>query len=172
MIFKSLDNTQPIINILNQYHTKFRDKIHIYPKYSSDILLEYFNITTNQIRQNKQYWNRELGMCWQRLIIQLLKEQPDYQSAIRINRKELCDLVLGKDAIDTKYRIGSGDSGTVNKLKDYAQILLNMGYRPVLLILRKDNLKSTISSCEKSGWHTIIGNKALEYINSKYISLK
>jgi hypothetical protein len=168
MILKSLNTEQSIIDILNQYRIKFKDKIHTSPIYSSDILLEHFNITANQIRQNKQYWNRELGMCWQKLIIELLKDKSDYQPAIRINRKELCDLVLNKDAIDTKYRLGSGDSGTINKLKDYAQLLLNMGYRPVLLILREDNLKSTISACEKGGWHTIVGNKALKYIESKY----
>jgi hypothetical protein len=106
-------------------------------------------------------------MCWQRLIIESVKDLPDYQPAIRIDRKEPCDLILGKDAIDTKYRIGSGDSGTIKKLKEYAQLLSNRGYRPVLLILREDNLKSTISACEKGGWHTISGENALEYIRGR-----
>ena len=153
--------------ILDQYRIKFQNKIHISPPYSSDILLDYFNITLDQIRQNKQYWNRELGMCWQKLIVESVKNLPDYQSAFRIDRKEPCDLILGKDAIDTKYRIGSGDSGTIKKLKEYAQLLSDRGYRPVLLILREDNLKSTISACEKGGWNTIIGDSALEYIRNR-----
>ena len=132
-----------------------------------DILLDYFQITPDQIHQNKQYWNRELGMCWQKLIIESVKDLPDYQPAFRIDRKEPCDLILGKDAIDTKYRIGSGGSGTIKKLKEYATLLSDMGYRPVLLILREDNLKSTLSACQKGGWNTIIGEKALEYIREK-----
>ena len=153
--------------LLEQYRLKFQNKIHTSPPYPSDILLDHFHITLDQIRQNKQYWNRELGMCWQRLIIESVKNQSDYQPAIRVGRKEPCDLILGKDAIDTKYRIGSGDSGTIKKLKEYAQLLSDRGYRPVLLILREDNLKSTISACERGGWHTVIGENALEYIRGK-----
>jgi hypothetical protein len=56
-------------------------------------------------------------MCWQRLISELCKKTcTDYDLAIRESRDELCDLVVGKDAIDTKYRIGSGDSGTLKKV--------------------------------------------------------
>ncbi len=167
MSLLNLCNKQSSINILNEYSVKFKNKVHTLTSYSSDILLKHFNVTTEQIHQNKQYWNRELGMCWQKLVIECIKHRLDYSPAIRINRRELCDFILGQDAIDTKYRIGSGDSGTINKLKEYAQLLKNKGYRPVLLILRNDNLKSTVMSCKKSGWFTIIGNKALEFIESK-----
>ena len=153
--------------ILNQYRIKFRDKIHTPPAHTTDILLDYFGITYEQINQNKQYWNRELGMCWQRIIIESVKNRLDYQPAFRIDRKEPCDLIIGKDAIDTKYRIGSGDSGTIKKLKDYAQIISDRGYRPVLLILREDNLKSTISACAKGGWYIMTGRESIEYIREK-----
>jgi hypothetical protein len=43
--------------------------------------------------------------------------------SIKEGSDEFCDLVVGNDAIDTKYRIGSGDSGTLKKFRQYGQEL-------------------------------------------------
>ena len=48
---------------------------------------------------------------------------------MRQGADELCDLIAGKDAINTKYRIGSGDSGTLKKFKQYGRKLEGDGLR-------------------------------------------
>lgn len=81
-----------------------------------------FDITPELKRENRQYWGRELGMCWQRLIVELCRQTcPDFAPALHFNGDEPCDLIVGQRAIDTKYRIGSGDSGTLKKFKTYAR---------------------------------------------------
>ena len=52
----------------------------------------------------------------------------DYGGALKFGSDEPCDLVLGSDAIDTKYRVGSGDSGTLKKFKQYGALLKQNGY--------------------------------------------
>ena len=77
-----------------------------------------FGITQLIKNENKQYWGRELGMCWQLIVTELCKTNcPNFKPAIKLGADEPCDLVLGEYAIDTKYRIGSGDSGTLKKFK-------------------------------------------------------
>ncbi|MGK7883007.1 MAG: hypothetical protein AB4057_00065 [Crocosphaera sp.] len=56
--------------------------------------------------------------------------------------------MVDKYAIDTKYRIGSGDSGLHKKYKAYGKMLRQEGYEPILLILRKDNFPAAIKACE------------------------
>jgi len=73
-------------------------------------------------------------------------------------------LIIGQDAIDTKYRIGSGDSGTLKKFRQYGIRLGKAGYRPVLLILRTDNLPAAVLSCMSGGWTVITGNGSFEYL--------
>ncbi len=77
-----------------------------------------------------------------------------------------CDLVVGKYAIDTKYRIGSGDSGTLKKFKAYSPILRKMGYIPLLLILRTDNLPAAIQACTTGGWEIRTGKQSLDFIET------
>ena len=60
----------------------------------------------------------------------------DCGGALKFGSDEPCDLVLGSDAIDMKYRVGSGDSGTLKKFQQYAALLKQNGYRPVFLFLR------------------------------------
>ena len=40
------------------------------------------------------------------------------------------------------------------------------GLRPVLLILREDNLSSALNACRSGGWNILIGDAAFDYINS------
>ena len=56
---------------------------------------------------------------------------------MRFGADEPYDLTVGSQAIDAKYRIGSGDSGFNKKCKSNASLLKNEGYEPVLLILRE-----------------------------------
>ena len=120
-------------------------------------------------RENRQYWGRELGMMWQLLVIAVVKEHcpQEYKPALKFGSDEPCDLILGNDAIDTKYRVGSGDSGTLKKFKQYGKLLHRNGYRPVFLIVRKDNLPAAITACIKGGWTIYSGNDALIYLQDK-----
>lgn len=155
-------------NILQQYQSSFEGKVYIEENNDHDILMDVFNITPNLKRENRQYWGRELGMCWQ-LLIQKIAELncKDYKPGLKINGDEPTDLFIGKDAIDTKYRIGSGDSGTLKKFKEYGKLLIEQKYNPVILILRNDNLPAAITACKVGGWKVIIGKDCLDYLKTK-----
>ena len=153
--------------ILEHYGQSFSTKTFDVESSAEDDLMLVFGL--NQIIKagNKQYWGRELGMCWQLLVTELCRQNcPDFQGPIREGADQICDLVIGKDAIDTKYRIGSGDSGTLKKFKQYGQKLGELGYRPILLILRTDNLASAIAACITGGWTVLAGPDAYDYISN------
>jgi hypothetical protein len=126
--------------------------------------MDVFGISPELKRENRQYWGRELGMCWQRLIIEVCKHtrKKDFSPGLRVGADEPCDLVVGKIAIDTKYRIGSGDSGTLKKFKGYATLLREKGFDPTLLIVREDNLPAAIAACK--GWNVFTGDMTYAYI--------
>ena len=154
--------------ILKKYQDNFSEKVYIDDYDSTDILMETFGITQDLKRENKQFWGRQLGMCWQLLVVELCRNTcRNYSSAIRFGNDEPCDLVLGMDAIDTKYRIGSGDSGTLKKFKHYGDILKEQGYRPVLLFLREDNLPAAMTACQTGGWSVFTGEDTFHYIKEK-----
>ena len=77
---------------------------------------------------------------------------------------EPCDLIVDGYAIDTKYRIGSGDSGTLKKFKSYGQLLRTYNYEPVFLILRPDNLPAAIKACQVGTWTVYTGDASFEFI--------
>src|ERR1051326_1078011 len=129
--------------------------------------MEVFGISPELKRENRQYWGRELGMRWQRLVIEIFRyARKDYGPALRFGADEPCDLTVGAHAIDTKYRIGSGDSGTLKKFKAYAPILRKKGYEPVLLIVREDNLRAAITACKAGGWNVLTGETTFDYIKN------
>lgn len=155
-------------NILEQYQQSFSTKVFGEESVELDDLMLIFGLTQEIKAQNKQYWGRELGMCWQRLIVQLCQHtREDFGEPIKEGADEICDLILGNDAIDTKYRIGSGDSGTLKKFKQYSKRLQKLGYKPVLLILRNDNLPAAITACISGGWEVMQGLQAYDYIHTK-----
>ena len=162
------DLMNEIKTILEKYFDSFRNKTYSSENEEVDILMRIYGITPEQKRENRQYWGRELGMMWQLLVEALCKEKcSDYKPALHIESDEPCDLRVGKDAIDTKYRIGSGDSGTLKKFKQYGKLLNEKGYRPVLLILRDDNLPAAITACRKGGWTIIQGeDDVFEYLQT------
>jgi hypothetical protein len=137
-------------NILGEYEQAFGAKVFDGESSEEDDLMLVFGLTQTIKAKNKQYWGRQLGMCWQRIVTELCRQ--------------ICDLVVGKDAIDTKYRIGSGDSGTLKKFKQYAARLEDLGYRPVLLILREDNLPAAITACLTGGWTVMTGSETHGYL--------
>lgn len=151
--------------ILHQYEESFRGKEFGGESPEVDNLMSVFSLTQDMKIGNRQYWGRELGMCWQKLIVELCKATCDtFRGAIREDGDELCDLVVKNDAIDTKYRIGSGDSGTLKKFKSYGKNLRDRGLRPILLIVRNDNLPAAITACRTGGWEVLTGDESFGYI--------
>ena len=127
--------------------------------------MDIFGITPEQKRENRQYWGRELGMMWQLIVTEICRNHTSsFRSALKIGSDEPCDLIIDNYAIDTKYRIGSGDSGTLKKFKQYGKLLQNYGYNPVLLILRDDNLSAAITACVNGGWIVLTGVQAFKYL--------
>ena len=99
MTTDSVENKLKVI--LKQYQDAFNGKNYSEENEDSDILMEVFGITANLKRENRQYWGRELGMCWQRLVTEVLSSFcADYGPAIRKGNDEPCDCVVGKDAIE------------------------------------------------------------------------
>jgi hypothetical protein len=132
-----------------------------------DLLMKVFGITPDRKRENRQYWGRELGMCWQLLVTSVLSYHcKDYAPPIKIGADEPCDCRVGLDAIDTKYRIGSGDSGTLKKFRTYGKLLIQQNYQPVLVIVRSDNLKAAIAACQAGGWTILQDQASFEYIET------
>lgn len=155
--------------ILGQYQESFSKKDYSEENQDHDLLMDAFGITPELKRENRQYWGRELGMCWQRLVTEVFRvsDPRRFGPAIRIGADEPCDLTFANDAIDTKYRIGSGDSGTLKKFKSYGPMLRSKGYTPVFLIVREDNLASAITACKVGGWDIRIGESSFEYIKDR-----
>jgi len=103
-------------------------------------------------------------MCWQLLVTNVLSYHcKEYSPAIKIGADEPCDCCVGDDAIDTKYRVGSGDSGTLKKFKSYGKLLKERGYQPVLLIVREDNLNAALTAFAAGGWKVLQGRATFGY---------
>jgi hypothetical protein len=152
--------------ILGQYQHSFSGKTSQEENNDGDLLMEAFAITPELKRENRQYWGRELGMCWQRLVTELCRQTcQSFSPALRIGADEPCDFLVGTQAIDTKYRIGSGDSGTLKKFKSYGRLLIEQGYEPMLLIVREDNLGNAINACLLSGWKVLMGDDSYAFIH-------
>ncbi|MGB3297697.1 MAG: hypothetical protein WBA76_05455 [Phormidesmis sp.] len=158
---------QNLENILSRYQTAFIAKVYADENDDFDPLMNVFGLSPQLKRENRQYWGRELGMCWQLLVVEVCRTYcNDFQPAFRLGRDEPCDLVVGSRAIDTKYRIGSGDSGTLKKFKSYGPILRENGYDPILLILREDNLPAAITACQVGSWNIYVGDSSFEFVQS------
>ena len=151
-------------SVLTRYQASFTEKVYLDKNEEHDILMNAFGITPELKRENRQYWGRELGKCWEALVIEVCKNSASFQPALRIGDDEPCDLRIDGYAIDTKYRIGSGDSGTLKKFKQYGPLLKEHGYEPILLFLREDNLPAAITACQSGGWTIHTGKQSFEFI--------
>lgn len=158
-----------LLGVLRSYQAAFAGKVYSEENDDHDPLMNVFSITPATKRENRQYWGRELGMCWQRLVTTACSASvPErYKPGLRDGDDELCDLILDTDAIDTKYRIGSGDSGTLKKFKTYGDSLKRRGLHPVMLILRNDNLPAAVAACKTGGWSVVSGDAAFDYLSGK-----
>jgi len=154
--------------LLKQYSDSFSSKIYNEENDDHDIIMDVFNITPELKRENRQYWGRELGMFWQRLVIATFQHAcPDkFSPAPKYGKDEPVDLIVGQYAIDTKYRVGSGDSGTLKKFKQYGAMMKKMGYTPVFLMVRNDNLPAAMTAIKQGGWVAYTGDDALLFIES------
>lgn len=150
--------------ILGRYQHSFTAKVYSDENDDTDLLMDAFGITPELKRENRQYWGRELGKCWEALVVDVCKNLPSYKPALRIGSDEPCDLIVENYAIDTKYRVGSGDSGTLKKFKSYGPLLREQGYVPVFLFLREDNLPAAMTACERGTWEIYIGKNSFEFI--------
>jgi hypothetical protein len=150
--------------VLERYKTSFIEKVYSDENDDHDLLMQAFGISPLLKRENRQYWGRELGKCWESLVIEACKGAPTFQPALRIGGDEPCDLIVQNYAIDTKYRLGSGDSGTLKKFKSYGPLLRAQGYEPVFLFLREDNLSAAMTACQSGTWHIYIGKQSFDFI--------
>lgn len=165
MAKRALSLDTKLKDVLRAYRDSFSIKTYSEENDDPDPLMDVFGITPDRKRENRQYWGRELGMCWQLLVTNALSHHcKKYTPAIKIGEDEPCDCCVGEDAIDTKYRVGSGDSGTLKKFKSYGKLLKERGYRPLLLIVREDNLNAAITACTKGGWTVLQGPATFDYI--------
>lgn len=155
-----------ITEILDKYNQSFNEKKFEKVSRQSDELVDYFGIPLDRIEENKQYWNRELGKCWERVVSKVFEINcgEDFGPALQVDDDEPADFTYKGYAIDTKYRIGSGDSGTLKKFKQYGSLLREKGYTPVLLFLRSDNLEAAITACKNGGWEIYIADDSYEFI--------
>ena len=160
-----MDNTKANLDrILQQYCNSFSEKIYSDENNDHDILMDVFGMTPEMKRENRQYWGRELGKCWEYLVIEACRSIPTFEEALRIGNDEPCDLRFNGYAIDTKYRLGSGDSGTLKKFKEYGPLLKEKGYKPIFLFLRQDNLPAAINACIVGGWEIKTGLESFDFI--------
>lgn len=156
---------QNLENILQEYQKSFEEKVFNDGNSEHDLLMDVFNLTPELKAENMQYWGRELGTCWQKLVVEICKIHcPNFQPALKIGNDEPCDLIVDYYAIDTKYRIGSGDSKTLKGFKQDGNKLRDLGYIPVILILRNDNLSAAITACKTGNWHIYTGDDTFSFI--------
>lgn len=154
--------------IVSRYQRSFTDKIYDQENDDGDPLMDVFGITSDLKRENRQYWGRELGMCWQLLVSEVFSRFcNDYGPALRFGADEPCDFIVGDKAVDTKYRIGSGDSGTLKKFRQYGLMLSEQGYAPVFLIVREDNLPAAVRACTAGGWTVYTGDATFAYVQEQ-----
>lgn len=153
--------------IIMRYQKSFVGKSYNDESQDHDVLMDVFGLTPEIKRENRQYWGRELGMCWQLIVACVFENlQEDYGPALRIGGDEPCDFTFGRFAVDTKYRIGSGDSGTLKKFRSYGRLLREQGYDPVFLILRKDNLPAAITACHAGTWEILTDSASFQFIET------
>ena len=180
-------NEIEMAKIVTHYQKSFQNKTFINSNPSSDILMDLFDITYSQKQENMQYWNRQLGSVWEEVTKELFKINPAFKEPIgnEFGTDKPVDYFIGNMAIDAKYRIGSGDSGTLKKFKQYGALLKQNGYTPIFLILRNDNLSAAITAALNGGWtiythkttfNFIVQNsgfdivKELAFIKTKYLN--
>ena len=62
-------------SILSAYKEAFSQKVYSEENDDHDPLMDVYGITPELKRENRQYWGRELGMCWQRLVVEVCRRK-------------------------------------------------------------------------------------------------
>ena len=110
---------EAIEGIMKKYHESFSNKSYAEENVDTDILMNMFGITQELKQENKQYWGRELGMVWEQTTKEIFRHNNDTFREPECNEfgsDKPVDYFIGNKAIDTKYRVGSGDAGTLKKI--------------------------------------------------------
>lgn len=154
--------------VLDGFRAKFAAKRFKARRDEPDILMEVFGITPEVKRKNPQYWSRELGSCWEGLIVAACQRMGVPH---RVPEKGCnvtpCDLVIRNIAIEIKYRVGSGDAPTLRNLKSNGQVLNAAGYETILLLLRDDSLPGALQRARTGGWKTLEACEAFAFIQDQ-----
>ncbi|MGK7883008.1 MAG: hypothetical protein AB4057_00070 [Crocosphaera sp.] len=74
-------------NILKKYQNSFIQKVYSEENDVTDILMDVFGLSPEIKQENKQYWGRELGICWQLLIVEICQKFcANFQPALKIGK--------------------------------------------------------------------------------------
>lgn len=150
---------------IESYHESFSSKVFKKHESDDDILMQLFGLDYMKKKENMQYWGRELGLLWEIIITKIAESHLDYKPKPLWDGQSPCDFFIGDLAIDPKYRIGSGDSGTLKGWAKDADMLKERGYKPIILILREDNLPAAISRIS-GHWDVKVGKESLNFIKN------
>jgi len=154
--------------VLDGFRASFARKDFPSKQSEPDLLMEVFGLTNAMKLSQPQYWGRELGSCWERLVKEACAQAP-YRVSFPPpgSRRTPCDIILRQLAIETKYRVGSGDSGTLQKLQANGRTLQKAGFEPILLILRNDSLPNAMAAARAGGWRILADADAFEFIRTE-----
>tara|TARA_B110000971_G_C19823826_1_gene414644 strand:+ start:169 stop:717 length:549 start_codon:yes stop_codon:yes gene_type:complete len=164
LLNKNLINNN-LKDIFDKYKDSFSKKKISTINTEDDLIMKAFGKKQADVDINKQYWNREFGKYFEYTVVKVFELTHDeFKPGLRLGADEVCDLIIGDVAIDVKYRVGSGDSGTLKKFKQYGKLLKDKGYKPIMLFLRDDNLKSAVTAINKGGWIIKSDEAMFDYI--------
>lgn len=92
---KSQELRKGLHAIFAQYQASFTQKAYKEENDDLDLLMAIFSLTPELKRENRQYWGRELGMCWQRIVTKICEQKcDDFGPALRVNADEPCDFIV------------------------------------------------------------------------------
>ena len=170
-------NEDKLDHYLESYYNSFFKKAHTPDNFSTlhDVLMDVYGVTPKQKHESSQFWGRQLGALWQKLVSAVFEQSSlvqNYTGPIRITDNdgkldEPADLSGNGYAIDTKYRIGSGDAKFIKQTEKNAAILNSMNLKPVLLILRIDSLANPIRAAKSAGWQILEGIDSFDFIKEQ-----
>lgn len=163
-----INKEEQLKQIITKYHKSFSSKkFNEDAEQDIDLLMGLYGLTVETKRENKQYWNRELGSIFELLCSTIFSDINGYKPKENIGNDSPYDFILNDLAIDTKYRVGSGDAGTLKKFKAYGSELKSMGYVPTILLLRTDSLPAALTALYHGGWKIYQGDECFDFIKSK-----
>ena len=131
-----------------------------------DLLMHAVKMTNAEKAVNVQRASRDLGRAWEILVAGwfALYATERVGDPVLLGRRKPTDVVVGNCAIDTKYRCGSGDGKHTKVQAATAEALKDLGYEPVMLVLRTDSIRANIKAYTHHGWRVLEGKAAFDFI--------